>query len=56
MTILNFRKGELDFYQNSEPKEIKQYLKNHPENQEYVERFLDNYRYNYVKKEWRKIK
>ncbi len=54
MTILKYRKGELKFYKDSTPKELKKYLKDHPTNKKYVEKFLDTYIYNYVKKEWRK--
>lgn len=49
-----FRKGELKFYLTSTPKEIKQYLKDNPDNTEYVEEFLKVYIYNYVKKGWKK--
>jgi len=54
MPFIRFRKGELQFYKGCTPKEIKKYLKNHPENEQYVTKFLDNYTYNYVKQEWRK--
>lgn len=50
--MTRLRKGELVFYKSSSPKELKKYIKNHPENQEYVEEFLSRYRYNYVKKTW----
>lgn len=53
MVMRRFRKGELDFYKGCTPKEIKKYLKQHPENKDYVERFLDNYRYDYVQKKWK---
>lgn len=56
MTILNFRKDELEFYKKCLPKEIKKYVLDYPKNKEYIKKFLNIYRYNYVKKEWREIK
>jgi hypothetical protein len=52
--MLRYRKGELNFYKSSLPKELKKYLRGHPENAKYVEQFLDEYEYNYVKKVWKK--
>jgi hypothetical protein len=52
--MLRYRKGELAYYKSSVPKELKKYLKAHPDNAKYVEQFLGMYEYNYVKKRWLK--
>lgn len=54
MIIKRFRNGELQFYLGSLPKELSKYRETHPENKKYVQRFLDQYRYDYTKKIWRK--
>lgn len=51
---IKFRKGELVFYKGMLPKEFKQYEKEHPENKEYIDEFLNTYIYDYVKKKWEK--
>ena len=52
--MLKYRKGELNFYKSSLPKELKKYMKTHDKNVKYVEQFLDEYVFNYVKKSWKK--
>lgn len=47
---MKYRKGELNFYKSSLPKELRKYAKQHPENQEFVDAFLKEYEYNYVTK------
>lgn len=51
---MKFRKGELTFLKGSTPKELKQYTKEYSENEKYVKEFLKHYKYNYVKKIWKK--
>jgi len=48
------RKGELKLYQSMNPIELNKYLSKFPENTEYVKSFLENYKYNWVKKVWKK--
>jgi len=48
------RKGELAFYKLMKPSEISKYIGKFPENTEYVKSFLEKYKYNWVKKEWKK--
>ena len=50
--MFKYRKGELAYYKSSIPKELKKYLKAHPENTKFIEQFLEMYEYNYVKKSW----
>lgn len=50
--MIRYRKGELNFYKSSLPKELKDYVKNNPENKEYINNFLETYRYNYVSEKW----
>ena len=50
--MLKYRRGELAFYKSSLPKELKKYLKEHPETKEYVEMFIEEYEYIYTKKQW----
>lgn len=50
------RKGELKLYQLMSPTELNNYVKKFPENTEYVLYFLERYKYNWVKKKWRKGK
>ncbi len=51
---MKYRKGELTFYKGMLPKELRKYLKGHAENKAFVDEFLKEYEYNYVKKEWKK--
>jgi hypothetical protein len=51
MVTEQFRKGELEFYKGFYPKEFKKYIKDLPEEEEHVTKFLDNFRYDYVQKE-----
>lgn len=53
---MKYRKGELNFYKSSLPKELRKYAKQHPENQEFVDAFLSEYEYNFVQKKWTKKK
>lgn len=52
--MLKYRKGELVFYKSSLPKELRKYIKEHPESKEYIEQFLEEYDYNYSQKKWEK--
>lgn len=47
-----FRKGELNYYKKLDPIELNKYIEDHPENTEYVKKFLENYRYNWVSLTW----
>lgn len=49
---MRFRKGELNFYKGMTPKELKKYIQIFKANKKYVDYFIENYRYNYVKKVW----
>lgn len=50
--MIKYRKGELAYYKSSIPKELKKYLKAHPDNKKYIEQFLEMYEFNYVKQKW----
>ena len=50
--MIKYRKGELAYYKSSIPKELKKYLKAHPDNKKYIEQFLETYEFNYVKQKW----
>ncbi len=52
--MLKFRKGELKLYKTMSPTELNKYTIKFPENTEYVKMFLENHKYNWVKKEWGK--
>lgn len=51
---MKFRKGELKFYKDSTPKELKDYIRANKDCKEYIEHFMELYTYNYVKKFWEK--
>ena len=53
--MTQLRKGELIFYRGFEPKEFKKFIKQYPKNEDQVKLFLDNYRFDYVQKKWRKL-
>ena len=50
--MVRYRKGELNLYKSMSPTELKKYMNKFPENIEYVKKFLNGYKYNWVKKEW----
>lgn len=49
-----YKKGELQFYRTSTPKEIKDYLKKHPHLKESIKQFLAEHDYQYRQKTWKK--
>lgn len=51
-----YRKGELKFYKSLLPYELNEFVNNHPIHTEYIKKFLQTYKYNYVKKRWMKGK
>lgn len=54
--MVRYRRGELHYYKNLDPIELNKYVEDHPENTEYVKKFLENYQYNWVKLQWTKGK
>ena len=52
--MVKFRKGELKLYKMMNERELSEYVKNFPQNTEYVKYFLETYKYNWSKKEWTK--
>ena len=54
--MIRLRKGELNFYKKMNPTELSEYVKDFPENTDYVIVFLNKHEYNWVKKEWYKGK
>ncbi len=50
--MVKYRKGELLLYKTMSPVELNEYINKFPENTEYVKKFLETYKYNWVKKQW----
>lgn len=54
--MVRYRKGELQLYKSMNPIEVEDYINKFPENTEYVKKFLESYKYNWVRKEWKRGK
>lgn len=52
--MIRYRKGELKFYKSMDEKDLETYVTKFPENTEYVKKFLQTHKYNWVKKEWQR--
>jgi len=52
--MVKYRKGELKFYKKLLPHELNEYINEHPENTEYIKKFLQNYKFNYRQNKWKK--
>ena len=50
--MIKYRKGELILYKSMNPVELEEYINKFPQNTEYVKKFLESYKYNWVKKQW----
>ena len=50
--MVRYRKGELSLYKSMNPVELNEYVNKFPQNTEYVKKFLEGHRYNWVKKQW----
>jgi hypothetical protein len=51
---MRYKKGEVAFYKESSPKELREYIKIFPDIEQRVDFFLEEYQYNYVKLVWHK--
>jgi len=54
--MVKFRKGELELYISMSPTELGKYINDFPQHTEYVKKFIESHKYNWVKKEWTKGK
>ena len=52
--MVRYRKGELDLYKSMSETELEKYVNQFPQHTEYVKKFLETHKYNWVKKEWTK--
>lgn len=52
--MVKYRKGELELYKAMDEVELNRYVNKFPENTDYVKKFLETHRYDWVKKEWKK--
>lgn len=52
--MVRYRKGELLLYKAMSPVELNEYVNKFPEHTDYVKKFLEEHKYNWVKKQWTK--
>ena len=50
--MVRYRKGELLLYKSMNEVELEEYVNKFPQNTEYVKKFLEGHRYNWVKEQW----
>ena len=50
--MVRYRKGELSLYKSMNPVELSEYINKFPQHTEYVKKFLEGYKYIWVKKQW----